>query len=58
MDEIKGPCGKLVYKTKMSAENALEDIRLLREILGKRKRNEKNFYFCKICNGFHLTAKY
>ena len=46
-------CGKVKYHTELAAKMALSKC-----INGKSgKRAERNYYFCKQCNAYHLTKR-
>ena len=51
----KGKCGKISYKDKLSAMFALSQTKRVGN--KKSNRNECRFYFCNICNAFHLTSE-
>ena len=44
---------KKSYKYELSAKIALADCMADK----KKKRNEIRYYFCKACNGYHLTSQ-
>lgn len=48
--KTKGRCDKRKYKTE-------EEVRQMQSILKKKGREERRYYFCKICMAYHLTSK-
>lgn len=42
--------GKVIFETKKKAVKVLE-------YLKNKGRPEKDYYYCKFCNGYHLSAR-
>lgn len=45
-------CGKVVYDKK----GAISELNLIKRTR-ERHRRERRYYYCKSCNGWHLTSK-
>lgn len=54
MSQSECPSGKVGYPTIKAARTALNDCKRLRRYV--KRRNEKSFYRCEICDSFHTTS--
>lgn len=53
----KTRCGKRRYRTELEAKIALAGVQRRRETRHDTGKEERRYYRCPACAGYHLTAK-